>query len=311
MPTGHNWICRELAIRFCEGIYYSKCNDLFFCEGAVTRDDRILSICVSVGTKCNLKCAVCIANSRPDGKFMDATVARTLLRRLSTLTPLRLVWSGGEPTLYPSLPEILEDALQLGFHNVVATNALARDRLYHLRGAFSYAVSIYGTDPRGYEQYTGRDALRAFRNRFEELVSAGHLVSAYFRLDARWRQALPRVLEWLAPYPLQKLVLVTTIQKGRLDSISRPLSAEELVRARLILGTVRCKFPIVFPTAATPRARSFGNIVIDELRGSPDRASVNGETYLLTSSFSGVLGPLARNNQKLFTMGDYFPPSVS
>lgn len=102
-----------------------------------------------LGFRCNQDCAFCW-----QGRDWPETARpwRDRMERLAARGVQKLVITGGEPTLYPELPEIIADATRRGWSTVLQTNATAlsvprvRARLVAagLDGAF---VSLHSADP--------------------------------------------------------------------------------------------------------------------------------------------------------------------
>jgi MoaA/NifB/PqqE/SkfB family radical SAM enzyme len=80
---------------------------------------------VHLTTRCNLRCAHCYSTSGPDrGGELDLG---TVLRALETVRGegySQLSLSGGEPTLYRHLPELLAEAKRMSWRTSVITNGL-------------------------------------------------------------------------------------------------------------------------------------------------------------------------------------------
>lgn len=97
---------------------------------------------LEITSRCDLGCPVCLASSTPEGRDIDVLTAeaalKTLIRNEGRAPPLQL--SGGEPSLHPGLPAIIERASSLGYEKIeIDTNGreLARDPAFaaHLREA--------------------------------------------------------------------------------------------------------------------------------------------------------------------------------
>lgn len=304
-----DWLQGDRPVSFAAGIGYNPDRDLFFRTSGEIPTGRLLSVCVGLGTMCNLRCSVCVASASPEGTLVDTQRVKPLLALLGTHTPLRVVWSGGEPTTHPGLATILEQSIRLGLRSVVATNALAQDPLRHLRGEFSYAVSIYGLSRADYAQYTGHDLFAVFKRRLEQMFSVGHRVSAYYRLDSKWRTNLQSVLSWIAQYPFRKLVLVTTIDRGRLDQLTASLSDSELEEVRALVVGRRLTFPTVVPTSRRRLARESGFVFMELVPDASGRVRINGIEVPLEASILRVKREFTAGNQNLFTLEDYVPPA--
>ena len=101
-------------------------------------------------SRCNLRCVHCYAESEPHPRSPDVLSQRDYERIIDSAARLgcrQIQFIGGEPTLVPSLPYLVEHASQSGFTFIeVFTNALAiPERLLTCFKKFSVhlAVSVY------------------------------------------------------------------------------------------------------------------------------------------------------------------------
>ena len=82
---------------------------------------------LEITRRCNLTCAHCYVESRPDLPLTDGMAFADWCRVLDDARALgcrRVQFIGGEPTLYPHLPRLLEHAVHAGFSQCeVFTNA--------------------------------------------------------------------------------------------------------------------------------------------------------------------------------------------
>jgi uncharacterized radical SAM superfamily Fe-S cluster-containing enzyme len=85
---------------------------------------------IDLTNRCNLKCPICFANANAAGYVYEPSY-EAVVKMLENLRAQRPVptpavqFSGGEPTIYPHLPEVLAKARDLGISQVqVATNGI-------------------------------------------------------------------------------------------------------------------------------------------------------------------------------------------
>jgi molybdenum cofactor biosynthesis enzyme MoaA len=83
--------------------------------------NRPLSICIHVNRRCNLLCSYCLSDSGPVAAGGVGTL-RDSLKLLLRWSPLRLVWSGGEPMLQSGLENLLAIGKSAGSINILTTN---------------------------------------------------------------------------------------------------------------------------------------------------------------------------------------------
>jgi pyruvate-formate lyase-activating enzyme len=98
--------------------------------------------------RCNLQCHHCYSDSSPQaGELMAAELALETISRAAQWGYTALSVSGGEPMLYPWLPELLEHAKQAGMSTSLVTNGLlcrTPADIRKLRAADTVTVSIDG-----------------------------------------------------------------------------------------------------------------------------------------------------------------------
>ncbi len=113
--------------------------------------------------RCNLRCSHCYADSGPEQPLMDGMSLDDWVNALDEAAALgcrRVQFIGGEPTLYPGLPLLIEHARAVGFEYVcVYTNGThiteALKKVF-LNQRVSLAFSVYGTNAAIHDQVTLR-----------------------------------------------------------------------------------------------------------------------------------------------------------
>ena len=118
---------------------------------------------LEITPKCNLSCIHCYADSGPALPLSGAMDFDDWCRLMEEARALGCRWLqfiGGEPTLHPDLPALLEHARDVGFpHREVFTNATRLDdslldtfRECRVRVSFSF----YSSDPEIHDRITGQ-----------------------------------------------------------------------------------------------------------------------------------------------------------
>lgn len=122
--------------------------------------------------KCQLACSHCYADSGPTGGHgtMTADDWRSVLRQAADLGVPEVQFIGGEPTLHPDFPALLDHALAQDlrvqvFSNLVAVRPALWDRFRC--PAVSLATSYYSDTADQHAQVTGR---RASHNRIRDNI---------------------------------------------------------------------------------------------------------------------------------------------
>jgi MoaA/NifB/PqqE/SkfB family radical SAM enzyme len=120
---------------------------------------------IALTNACNARCRFCsFPHLKPEARVMADP--ERLGRGLHTLaaTGVRyLVFTGGEPLLYPYLEDILAEARDLGLHSLLCTNArlLDQDRLQalHQAGVSHLIISIDAASEPEHDQHRGLPGL--------------------------------------------------------------------------------------------------------------------------------------------------------
>jgi MoaA/NifB/PqqE/SkfB family radical SAM enzyme len=125
--------------------------------------DGLNFLWLEITGRCNLACAHCYASSGPGlpvTERMTFADWRRVIHEARAVGCRRLQFIGGEPTIHPDLPALLEYATQVGFRRCeVFTNAtILRDDLVQTFASLGVLVhfSFYSFDPVVHDQITGQ-----------------------------------------------------------------------------------------------------------------------------------------------------------
>lgn len=124
-----------------------------------------------VTAACNLHCIHCHASGgRPAPDELTTTEAKRFIEDLAEVREFRmLVYTGGEPLVRRDVFELMEHSHQLGFYNVIATNATLIDdevaRDLRRVGVVGAAVSLDAPNEEVHDFVRG--AVRAYRRAIE------------------------------------------------------------------------------------------------------------------------------------------------
>ncbi len=112
---------------------------------------RVDTLMLNVGLRCDLACAHCHQSSSPArSEVMPRETMLDALRLAGLLEPALIDITGGEPSLWPHLPETITLARAAGFAVRVRTNlvALARPECAHLSAFFAeHGASLLASLP--------------------------------------------------------------------------------------------------------------------------------------------------------------------
>lgn len=124
---------------------------------------RLDLIWLELTGRCNLKCVHCYADAGPGRPLDEGMQLPDWQRALSEAARLgcrRVQFIGGEPTLHPGLPTLIEQAHELGFEQIcVFTNGIHLTealRELFLRYQVQLAVSVYGSSAEVHDSITQR-----------------------------------------------------------------------------------------------------------------------------------------------------------
>jgi 7,8-dihydro-6-hydroxymethylpterin dimethyltransferase len=102
------------------------------CGLCSSHDQHTCLAILEIVSYCDLQCPVCLADSKPRGKFIGISTLKSALKSLVScegdVTPIQI--GGGEPTLHPDLPSVIREMCWLGFNKIELDSnglALARD----------------------------------------------------------------------------------------------------------------------------------------------------------------------------------------
>jgi len=121
------------------------------------RPQRLTEAQLLLTHKCNLQCLHCnIVNEQRSELTTEQW--QKVLRELKDLGTLKVIFSGGEPSLHPGLLQLLEDAHELGFGLTLYTNARhwPVDFLERVQGWRwdMIAISVYDINPDRHDKIT-------------------------------------------------------------------------------------------------------------------------------------------------------------
>ncbi len=117
---------------------------------------------LEVSGKCQLECVHCYAESGPSGTHgvMTATDWLRVIDECAHLGVGMVQFIGGEPTLHPDLPRLVEHALEAGLEVEIFSNLVhVSDRMWDTfnRPGVRLACSWYSTDPKQHLLITRRN----------------------------------------------------------------------------------------------------------------------------------------------------------
>lgn len=133
-------------------------------ENHLTKQGNGLSyIWLELTSRCNLECVHCYADSSPDRPLSEGMTRddwREALHDAAALGCRAVQFIGGEPTVHPDLPELIEHARGAGYDDVSVytngTHLTPRLKAVFAANRVGLAFSIYGSSADVHDQVTKR-----------------------------------------------------------------------------------------------------------------------------------------------------------
>lgn len=128
--------------------------------------------------RCQLACPACYNDSGPAGTHGTMTVAdwTRVLDQAAACGVEMVQFVGGEVTLHPDVPTLVDHALSLGLQTEIFTNLVHVTDLWwdlFTRDGVSVATSYYSDDPAQHNAMTGRPSHRRTRASITKAVACG------------------------------------------------------------------------------------------------------------------------------------------
>lgn len=259
-----------------------------------------------VTSRCNCACRHCwIIPDSPSERDPHCLALDVFEAAVTEARPLGLVgvkWTGGEPTVHPKFPRLLEVQKRYGLIGKLETNGMAMTpalaRLLHDSGVRHVSVSIDGAVPETHDCIRGvAGAFHRTLGGFRSLVAAGFNPQIVMSLMRSNVSEVGRLLELAGEVGAGsvKLNLVQPTLRGlEIHKRGEALSVDEVLEVRKKLDRPSHGFPIYLDV---PMAfRSIGGII-----SGNDRSSCGIKT---------IVGLLADGSYALCGIGEHVPGMV-
>jgi MoaA/NifB/PqqE/SkfB family radical SAM enzyme len=203
------------------------------------------TVCFRVTRYCNARCGFCLAP--PDGAHPPAAVLKQRLAWLEKQGVRIIHFCGGEPTIHPALPELLEHVHAHGGGSRMTTNGIAMsDPLLRalLAAGTRVKVSLHG-DRAHHNAMVGRTAFDLATEHLRALISAGVPTSIQTTVvgGGEW------VLDWMAEFCLaekvRKLSILPFIPRGSGFRTKDDYGLTPAERAQLHKQVLRIRRPLL------------------------------------------------------------------
>lgn len=120
-------------------------------------------IWLELTARCNLECVHCYADSSPERPLSEGMTLQDWIGALNQAAALgckKVQFIGGEPTLHPGLPRLIEHARSIGYEQVCVytngTHFTETLKEVFLANRVSLAFSVYGSSGEVHDQVTQR-----------------------------------------------------------------------------------------------------------------------------------------------------------
>ena len=179
-------------------------------------------------SRCNLQCTHCYSESGPQPETEDLLTEadyRGLIESAAAMSCRRLQFIGGEPTIRPELPELIEYARANNFEFIeVYTNAThVSDELLacFVRNCVAVATSFYADDPAVHDAITKKRGSHAATARtIKRMIHAGLTVRASIIVMDQNRDRVEQTKEFLRSLGVENIGSDRVRAFGRGESLS-------------------------------------------------------------------------------------------
>ncbi len=171
--------------------------------------------------RCNLKCVHCYAHAKDRTFEGELTTAqgKALIDDLSAFGSPVILFSGGEPTMHPDLPELAQYAVGKGMRAVISTNGtLITEEM--ARTLKEIGLSYVGISLDGME--TIHDKFRAVKGAFQAALQgirntqkAGIKVGLRFTINRFNYQDIPGIFDLLEEMEIPRVCFYHLVYAGR------------------------------------------------------------------------------------------------
>lgn len=182
------------------------------------------SITIKLTNRCNLNCFFC-SQGDAGNVDLDLEIIKKLLEEIKEYSVCEVIYTGGEPLLYPHINEILIYGKKLGLHQILVTNGINLDCFTTdiLSLIENIGISIHGDE-------TVHDAVVGYKGAYKKVVSnidfihrmkKGPFITLNFTISERNTNCIGSVQDLAKMYGCQLCV-------ARLNKIGRAEKNENI-----------------------------------------------------------------------------------
>ena len=184
--------------------------------------------------KCNFKCPYCRGPKHERDPFMDFDKAQRVVRLWASEGLKNIRFSGGEPTLYKKLPELVSLAKSLGVERIAISTNGSRNLEYYLdlveRGVSDFSISLDECTPEGIKLMSGGlDVWDRLINNIQELSKVTYVTVGMVFNEKNVAQAKESVM-FAASLGVSDIRVLSSAQFNQALDILKDLPDEMLDR---------------------------------------------------------------------------------
>lgn len=224
-----------------------------------------LSICLVLGYRCDLDCHYCL---NPEGDRTDfPAVNESLLKLLSKWAPMRVVLTGGEPTLYPTLMSWTGEALKrMGHSIIVSTHGLHFQHLVSADWVDRINVSIPGLSKKTYQAMRGIDGFDRAVEGIRTMAKAGKEITINFTVAPHNLSEVPLAVNFAEDLGATVLGYEIIFKIGRARKFSASLTRQEFAHTFEKVPESR-NVKVLFPSVGRIFELVKAGLIVVELNG--------------------------------------------
>lgn len=171
------------------------------------------SICIVVTRNCQLHCPYCL---NPLVGIVPIPFSMNILELINSWNPMRIVLTGGEPTLDLDLLDTIGSSLaKRGHHIVVSTNGLLNEELIRFNWLARVSVSIPAVTRKTYEIVRGSDSFPQVLRGLKILNNAGVPITIAYTVTEYNLLEIPSSIDFALTHGASVLAFEMVYNVGR------------------------------------------------------------------------------------------------
>ncbi len=163
---------------------------------------------VDLNRVCNAKCRMCYYTYDKDKWTKPLDMVKKELVMAKNRGNTSVDFTGGEPTIYPEMPEVIKFSKSIGLHTCIITNGLSIEKIKKIvdAGCSEWLLSIHGYQEKQDELFGVRGAWDRMQETIKFLQSQNCFIRVNCTLTKYNYQDLPRLAEYYLEYVNARIV---------------------------------------------------------------------------------------------------------